>query len=479
MAKLLKLSILNLCLILLMNIATMRNLEAKGIEVILGEFLVGVKEINEDVISLIEANQGEVVRRIDPINVLLVRVGGVSSQTFRETVASNPSVKYVESNGIVRLPPIKVGSLIEASQVEVAVTPDDTFWSSDPLSGVGQWNMRVIDADDAWDVQMGSPSVIVAVLDTGVFKDHTDLKANYVAGGYDWVNDDNDPSDDHFHGTYVAGIIAGETNNAYGLAGLAQVSIIAEKVLDSTGSGTTADLASGIIHAADFGAHIISMSLGGYDYSTTVESAINYAHNKGSLLIAAAGNEDTSTPLYPAAFDNVIAVASTYGEPDTRAPYSNYGDWITVSAPGGWDENENDRVDPDEHWVLSLYNIDHLFAYAYSTSISTPHVSGVAALYKSWYPAATNTQIEEVLKKTAEDKGSLGWDHYYGYGRINAYKALLPTTSVGGEGEIIAPVAGSVVEADKLEPVATPIVLVGLVVALVFLTLVLRLRQRF
>ena len=437
-STLLKLSIC-LCLVLAANLTPIepKNVAATEENTIPGELLISVKEANKDIISLIEANNGAILGRIEALNILRVRVGDVSAQAFTESLRDNPLIQHIEPNGIVGLP-VHIGPEAKTPDTAAALTPNDTFWSADPLSGLGQWNMRVIDAEDAWGIQTGNRSVVVAVVDTGILKDHSDLRACYMTGGRDWVNHDNDPADDNGHGTAVAGIIAAETNNGYGIAGLAQVTIIAEKVLDRGGSGTWSNVASGIVHAADLGAQVISMSFGGYSPSQTIQSAINYAHGKGCLLVAAAGNDNTNTPFYPAAFDNVLAVAATYGEPDLRAPYSDFGAWITLSAPGGFDENNNGRVDIGEHWVLSTFGISNPFVFLCGTSLAAPHVSGLAALYKSMYPAATNEQVEGVLKATADDKGDPGRDQSYGYGRINAYKAMTtpPAPSVGGEVEL-------------------------------------------
>lgn len=417
-------------------------------DVVAGEFLVGLKKVDEEIIALIEEDRFEVVRRIEQINVILVKVrDNVTTKECTEALASIPTVKYVEPNRLVGLPPIKLMPVIEASmmdapsKVEVVSTPNDPLWYSDSNTGLGQWNMRLIGADRAWDIQRGSYDVIVAIIDSGVYGGHLDLQTNYLPGGYDWVNDDDDPNDDYGHGSWVAGIVAAETDNGYGVAGLAQVSIIAEKILGRGGTGTIADAISGLVHAADLGVDIINMSFGTYSYSVAFADAVNYAYSRGCFLVAAAGNDNTDSPHYPSAFENVIAVASTYGEPnDIRAPYSNSGSWITVSAPGGYDENGNGSPNTNEHWVLSTYNRQDVFAIGFGTSAATPHVSGLAALYKSQYPTVTNEEIYEVLKNTAVDKGDSGWDELYGYGRIDAYRALRSSliTSVGGEGEIIS-----------------------------------------
>ncbi|HVP40380.1 MAG TPA: S8 family serine peptidase, partial [Candidatus Krumholzibacteriaceae bacterium] len=146
------------------------------------------------------------------------------------------------------------------------MVPNDPYWSM-------QWGPAKIQADYAWNITTGSKSVLVAVIDTGIAYNHPDLAANYVPLGYDWVNNDPDPVDDNGHGTHVAGIIAAEINNGIGIAGLAQVSIMAEKGLDAYGSGYDDVLAQAIIHATDQNASIINMSWGGSSPSTVIEDA--------------------------------------------------------------------------------------------------------------------------------------------------------------------------------------------------------------
>ncbi|MFQ6054061.1 MAG: S8 family serine peptidase, partial [Candidatus Bathyarchaeia archaeon] len=301
--------------------------------------MIGVEEVDADFRDLLAANNGVIVRRLVEIDVVLVRVEEVSAKSFTHSLSKSKKVRFIERNALVRLPPFEARPVAEAPEVGRQGIPDDGFWSSDPLTGLGQWNMRVINAPEGWEIQRGDSSILVAVLDTGIRATHLDLLDNYVPLGFNWVDGTSDTSDDNGHGTHVAGIIAAETNNSYGIAGLAQVGVMAEKVLDADGVGTWADTASGIIHAADAGADIICMSLGGYEYSLTAESAVEYAYSKGCLLIASAGNDGVDTPLYPAAFENVVAVGATYGEPDTLAPYSNYGPWMELTAPGGMDKD--------------------------------------------------------------------------------------------------------------------------------------------
>jgi thermitase len=409
-----------------------------------GEFLIGLRKADEALFSLLERSNLQVVRRIDEIGVILVRArnGSLVSEAVM-ALEQHPAVEYLEPNYLVGIPEQELGPSFTLEEGRTSVADqelNDPLFSSDPYTGRGQWNMRVIGMPDAWRLEGGSRAVIVAVVDTGVFYRHRELQSSYKAGGYDWVNDDADPDDDYGHGSWVAGIIAAETGNGYGVAGMARVSIIAEKVLNNRGTGTVADLASGITHAADLGADIINLSLGLYSYSETLKRAVDYAYGRGCLLVAAAGNMGTSQPHYPAAFENVIAVASTYGEPDdVRAPYSNYGSWIALSAPGGYDRNGDGVPQTGEYWIISTDNRQDSYRLGTGTSASTPHVSGLAALVKSHNPKATNLEIQRLMESTAQDKGAPGRDEYYGYGRIDSYRALreMAPKSVGGEGTAI------------------------------------------
>jgi thermitase len=286
-------------------------------------------------------------------------------------------------------------------KVQAQFVPNDPYWSL-------QWGPQKIGADWAWNTTIGDPSVLVAVIDTGIDWDHPDLAANYVALGYDWVNNDPDPMDDNGHGTHCAGIIAAVINNSIGVAGLAQVRIMAEKGLDQYGNGYEDDLANAIIHAVDQGADILSLSWGSYGESALIHEAVKYAYDSGVLVVAAAGNDATNTRLYPAAYDEVIAVSATDAY-DNPAYFTNFGEWVELAAPG---------VD-----IYSTY-WDNTYRSMSGTSMSTPHVSGVAALVWSQFPNMTRDWIRAQLRYAADDLGAPGFDDYYGYGRINARKAV-------------------------------------------------------
>jgi len=283
---------------------------------------------------------------------------------------------------------------------------------SDPLL-LNQWGWWRIHCDMAYDTGFHGSGVIVAVLDTGVDTMHPDLKDNLISG-YNFVDKNDNVNDLDGHGTMVAGIIAAVANNGLGIAGVApEVKIMPLKVLTSKG-GKWIDLDLAIIYAANHGADIITMSLGGRSsllFDAATQAAINYAYQKGCVIIAAAGNDNSSEPFYPAAYDNVIAV-SAVNQSDQKAPFSNFGSYIDLCAPG---------VD-----ILSTF-INGTYAYGSGTSFAAPFVAGVAALLLSKHPDLTPQEVAETLYNQAEDLGGSGWDEYYGWGLVNAYATITQT----------------------------------------------------
>lgn len=352
--------------------------------------IVGVDQDTASLLKLekiVEKHKARIVNTVSIRNVIkavVVELPLGSVTAFVEDARIMELASYVEPN----------------MKVQAQFIPNDTYWDS-------QWSLQKIQADWAWNTTIGSSDVLVAVVDTGIYYYHEDLAPNYAALGYDWVNMDSDPLDDHGHGTHCAGIIAAVVNNNIGIAGLAQVRVMAEKVLDSSGSGYWDWVANGIIHATESGARIISMSLGGYGYSELVHDAVKYAYDSGVLVIAAAGNDNTNMKSYPAGYDEVIAVAAT-DQYDYKAGFSNWGDWIELAAPG----------------VSICSTVPWGYEFWSGTSMACPHVSGVAALVWSLYPEKTRDWLRLWLRYTADDLGDLGFDVYYGYGRINARKAV-------------------------------------------------------
>jgi subtilisin family serine protease len=274
-------------------------------------------------------------------------------------------------------------------------TPDDNAWPQ-------QDSLRVAGFPKAWDVTRGSSRIVVAVIDTGVDPGHPDLKGALVQG-HDFVNGDADASDDHGHGTAVAGVIAARSNNHEGGAGICwRCSVMPVKVLDASGSGDDTLIAAGIVFAVDHGAQVINMSLGGPGTSAELSNAIGYAVGKGAIVIAAAGNSGTTTQFFPAADPRAISVgASTVA--DHRYSWSNFGPWVRVAAPG--------------------CNFAPVRGGGYGTfcgtSSASPVVAGLVALELSAEPTATAADIQQALVRAA-----VPLPNFVQYGRIDAGKTL-------------------------------------------------------
>jgi thermitase len=383
-------------------------------------------------VAQLHASHGAAV--VDAIPELGVQILSVPAGQVEAKLAAykaDPSVEYAEPDYLA----------------QAAYEPND------PSYGNGtQWGPQKIEAPLAWNYSKGDSSVVVAVLDWGVDLQHPDLatemwtNADEVADngadddgngyvddvyGWDFANDDRDPQDDYGHGTHCAGIAAAATDNGVGIAGVAFNSrIMAVKVGDgTTGKARYSDIAHGIIYAADNGADVISLSLGGYAFSSYLESAVNHAWNAGCVVVAAAGNDNVSNSFYPAAYDNVIGVSAT-DQNDTKASWSNYGSQVAVAAPG-------------KSIYSTYWNDGSTYANMSGTSMSAPHVAGLAALLFAQDGGRSNATVRSLIEDSADDLGDAGWDQYYGHGRINAYRALGTTSTV------IEPATGGSLSADN------------------------------
>jgi subtilisin family serine protease len=239
--------------------------------------------------------------------------------------------------------------------------------------------------------------------------------------GYNFVDNNTDTHDVRDHGTAVAGTAAAIGNEGRGVAGVSWRSRILPLLV--TGATTTyySDIAEAVTYAADRGARVVNMSLGGTSYSSTLQSAVNYAWNRGVVIVAAAGNSSSSSPFYPAALENVLAVAAT-DQSDLRASFSNYGSWIDVAAPG-----------------TGIYTTCiGRYCYGQGTSFASPQVAGLAALMLAANPGLTNAQVVSLLRSRADDLGSPGFDTTYGYGRINVARAVQAAAETAA-GDTVAP----------------------------------------
>jgi subtilisin family serine protease len=334
----------------------------------------------------------------------------------------------------------------------IAATPNDEFFDRQyALSNSGQQipvpgsptgkASADISATTAWEESKGNENVIIAVIDTGVDLNHIDLKNKIVSPGRDFVNDDFDATDDNGHGTFVAAIAAAETDNREGVAGVAwDCRILPVKSMDEDGDGFYSDVIDGIIWAVDNGAHVINLSLGGGEPDTALEQALQYAVEKGAVVVAASGNDSGAGVLYPAKYDRwALAVAATDFN-DLRPEWSNFGPEVDVAAPGEF------IISAVPTWFFGPGSIP--YGIGGGTSYSTPHVAGMAALiisHKPWLlgidtstvpwipnPALASAGVQDIMKiirYTSEDVNASdhpGQDEFIGYGRINMATALVP-----------------------------------------------------
>lgn len=269
------------------------------------------------------------------------------------------------------------------------------------------WGASAIKAPAVWPSTTGG-SVIVAVLDTGVAS-HDDLSPQ-VLPGYDFIDNDTTPTDLNGHGTHVAGTVAATRNNNLGVAGVApSAKILPVRVLDASGSGSLTGVANGIIYAVDNGAKIINLSLGGTSTTSALEAAVAYAVSKDVLVIAAAGNEGVnSLPSYPAAYPQVLAVASV-DKNLAVSGFSSRGSYVDVAGPGGS--------------ITSTY-LNNSYGTLSGTSMASPHVAAAAALLRSAFPNASAATIKSALENSAYDLAPAGPDTSSGLGLIQADAAF-------------------------------------------------------
>jgi subtilisin family serine protease len=312
--------------------------------------------------------------------------------------------------------------------VEITRGADDPYFGS-------TWGMSAINAPAAWDINTGSASVTVAIIDTGIEFTHPDLASNIATNteevpangldddqngftddvyGYDFVNDDANPTDDNYHGTHCAGTIGAVGNNGVGVAGVAwNVKLMPIKVLSSGGFGSVATVAAGINYAVSRGVKIVSMSLGFPSYSQTMEDAIEHAKQHGVLIVASAGNSRRNADLYPhypaaSVQDNVISVAAST-ETDSLASFSNFGARsVDLAAPG---------VN-----ILST-TLSQGYGYASGTSMATPHVAGMAAILKSVNPSLSYADLKAAIMQGVDVSAAFTGKTVSG-GRANLFRSL-------------------------------------------------------
>ncbi len=277
---------------------------------------------------------------------------------------------------------------------------------NDPLLK-NQWHHTVIQSGQAWNTTKGSPQTIVAVIDNGIDLKHPDLSQNIVKP-FDIVANTNKKMPVGEHGTHVAGLIAAVHNNKIGGSGVSPAVKIMPVNVFVNDEAYLSDIIKGIQYAVKSGADVINMSLGMYESSKALNDAIQAAYKKGVLIVAAAGNEQTTRPSFPAALPNVLSVSSTT-QFDKKSYFSNYGTTIDLSAPGS---EITSTLPNNKYGAMS------------GTSMASPIVAGAAALVLSKEPKLTNEQVAYRLTSTANDLGAKGKDTSYGAGRVNVANAL-------------------------------------------------------
>ncbi|WP_137285126.1 S8 family serine peptidase [Halorussus salinisoli] len=369
------------------------------------EVLVGVSAGKGDIeqtVSQYVPGDAEVVHKNENLRYVAVKFPSANStaqQNFIDAVTKKDGIKYAEVN----------------ETLESQYTPNDPQFGD-------QYAPQQVQSDDAWDTTLGDSSVTIAVVDTGAQYDHPDLSGNFESDpGYDFVDNDSDPypdvPSDEYHGTHVSGCAAAVVDNDTGVAGQGNTSLINGRALDEDGSGSTSDIADAVEWAADQGAEIINMSLGGGGYTDTMKNAVSYASDNGSLPICAAGNDGTNSVSYPAAYSECVAI-SAVDSSENLASFSNYGDEIELAAPG---------VDILSTTTETRGSYEKLSG----TSMATPVTSGVAGLTLAKWDL-TNSELRSHLKNTAKDIG-LSSDKQ-GSGQVNAYNAVTTDPSDGGGG---------------------------------------------
>ncbi len=404
--------------------------QGETVEYLDGEILIGLESGETQLAFSLELASlpASIVREDDGSSFLKLQIdAGQDLLSVIGQVSLLSSVRYAEPNLIDRL----------------VVTPNDPEYSKQwhyhnsgqvPPGGTPDAD---IDAPEGWAISTGSTTIRVGVLDSGIpmqngSLSHPDLDdASRYLLGYDYANGDAVPADDYGHGTHVSGTIAAETNNSTGVAGVSwNTQIMAIKVFTGGGAGSSEWFRDGCHYAVDNGCQIINYS-GGGPATEAKEDGVAYAYNNGVILCASAGNSGGSLKwpaAYSTQYSNVIAVSAT-DHNDALASYSSRGAEVTVAAPGGYgnpyDEDDVYSTMPNYYVTANDYGITQNYGYMAGTSMACPHVSGLAALVLSMDPTLTPYEVREIIKSSADDLGTVGFDNNFGWGRINVRNALI------------------------------------------------------
>jgi subtilisin family serine protease len=340
-----------------------------------------------------------------------------------EAILDHPELahltRYIERDRIITVPELPLWTGGETRYVHVSDegcngesfdhVPNDTHYSN-------QWGPACIDAERAWNYEKGNSSIVLSIIDTGVDLSHADLKANIDTSiDRNVINNTDNGNDDMGHGTHCAGIAAAVIDNNLGVAGLAQVTIMAVKALNWLGAGTTSDLVEAIYYSVDTGADVVSMSWGSGSAIKSLEDACAYGYNNGVVMVAASGNNGNQGKMYPAAYNTVISVGALAENCTSRAFFSNYGETLELMAPGAHVYSTM----PDHTTFWNMFGIfKKNYDYLDGTSMACPHVAGVASAFLSNKPETSNRQLRKYLQRTADD---LGNPNEFGFGRVDMW----------------------------------------------------------
>lgn len=387
-------------------------------QVVPGEWLIKWESgaSKADRADVVRSLGGELIAEAPEINIGAVRFDNQAqsqeqANEVRQQIARSPHVEFVQPNYVYTIQNDVQGA--DGDRIWLPLVVNPAPFPNDP-SLSRQYAITRINARGAWNTTRGNRATTIAIIDSGIDLNHPDLRDKLVPG-YDFVQNDTQPIDGNGHGTHVAGIAAASTNNGIGVAGTCpDCSIMPLRVLDDTGNGSSLNVIRALDYAASRGVKIVNMSLGGPRNDPAVELAVNNAWNSGMFLACAAGNSNTSTFSYPAAYTNCFAVASTTSS-DARSSFSNYGTWVDIAAPGSaiYSTYPTSRFSSSDG-SYSGYEI------LSGTSMATPIVAGSAGLLAS--QGLNNAQIRDRLGSTADAISGTGssWSN----GRLNLQRAV-------------------------------------------------------
>jgi thermitase len=367
-------------------------------EYVPGRLLVGRRGGTDGALALrtLRAHRASVKREMPGLGISVVEVPEETSGAAMESLRASGLFEYVERDALAHT---------------AGDEPNDPSYRA-------EWHLPRIGSGQAWMLSTGAATAPVAVIDSGIFAAHPDLKGRLIQG-WNFLNASPDTGDTMGHGTAVVGTIAAATNNGIGIASVNWLSpVMPLVVVDSEDNAAYSDIAAAIEFAAARGIRVVNISLGGRSESQTLQKAVDYAWNRGTVIFAAAMNNSSADPYYPAACQHVVAVSATDAY-DHLAAFSNFGNWIAISAPG-----------------TSILSTADGGGYAWwnGTSFASPLVAGVAALCLAVNPELSAGELVALLERTADDLGPSGFDSSFGWGRLNAWRAVLqarpPGTSV-------------------------------------------------